>query len=331
MEVISVKNLSRSFNQYKKATGLLGSIKSLLKRNYFKVSAVSDISFSIDAGEIVGFIGPNGAGKTTTLKMLSGILYPTSGQVQVLGHTPTDRKREFQEKIALVMGQKSQLIWDLPAKDSFMLNKHVYNIPENTFKNSVLELSSILEIEDILEIPVKKLSLGQRMKCELLASILHGPQILFLDEPTIGLDVVVQKKVREFIKEYNETYKTTVILTSHYMDDVKELCKRIIVISKGSIVFDGEISTLVKKYATHKYLKLVFTKSVNREDIQVFGKITDSSDDGFSYTLSVPEEGHVQIASQILQKLPVDDIDISEVELEDIIRKIFANSDSSIC
>ncbi|MBP7859921.1 ABC transporter ATP-binding protein, partial [Patescibacteria group bacterium] len=223
---IKVQNLSKTFKVHKKEEGLIGSVKGLFKREYKTIEAVKNVSFNIEQGELVGFIGPNGAGKTTTLKMLSGLLYPSEGKVKVLGYTPYERKHPFLKQISLVMGQKNQLFWDLPAIETFNLNKEIYEVDTKTYKKTLDELVEMLDIKEILNQQVRKLSLGQRMKCELVASLIHTPKILFLDEPTIGLDVVAQKKLRQFIKEYNEKYNATVILTSHYMGDVKELCKR---------------------------------------------------------------------------------------------------------
>ncbi len=249
MPIIEVKNLTKTFKIYKKEPGLSGSLKSLFSRKYENKTAVNDVSFSIEEGELIGFIGPNGAGKTTTLKMLSGLLYPSGGSVSVLGYKPFDRKNEFLKQISLVMGQKNQLWWDLPPMDTFLLNKEIYEISDKDFKSRVEELSELLDVKDILNVQVRKLSLGQRMKCELMAALLHHPKILFLDEPTIGLDVVVQQKLRDFIKEYNIKYKATILLTSHYMRDVKHLCKRVVVINYGQIIYDGNLDQLTKQYA----------------------------------------------------------------------------------
>ncbi len=323
-KLISVQNLTKSFKQYKKTSGIKGSIKSFFRREYFEVQAVDKISFDIDQGEIVGFIGPNGAGKTTTLKMLSGILYPTAGKIDVLGYKPFERKPEFQKQFAIVMGQKSQLWWDLPAMEGFILNKEIYEVPDSIFNDSINELAELLEVKDVLEIPVRKLSLGQRMKCELIASLLHRPRLLFLDEPTIGLDIIVQKKIRNFLKEYNQKYKTTVLLTSHYMDDVQELCNRIIVINKGKLIFDGSLSKLMQDYANNKYLKLNFNQKITKADLSKYGKIMEFNSDGYSATISVTREVHTKVAAEILSNFQVDDLDISEVSLEEVIGKIFS-------
>lgn len=248
MSIIEVKNLSKNFRSYQKEPGISGAIKSFFYRKHYDVKAVENISFDIERGELIGFIGPNGAGKTTTLKMLSGLLYPSSGRISVLGSTPFNRKPDFLKQISLVMGQKNQLWWDLPAMDTFLLNKEIYEVSDEDFKTRVEELSELLDVKDILNVQVRKLSLGQRMKCELMAALIHQPKILFLDEPTIGLDVVVQQRLRDFIKEYNEKHKATILLTSHYMRDVKQLCDRVIVINFGSIIYDGDLNALLKKY-----------------------------------------------------------------------------------
>ncbi len=319
--IIEVKNLKKYYKQHKKEPGLKGSIKALFKRKYFTIKAVDDISFNIDEGEMVGFIGPNGAGKTTTLKVLSGLLYPTEGEAKVLGYIPHKRQAEYQKQFSLVMGQKNQLWWDLPAIESFILNKEIYEVPDEKYKKTVNELAKLLDVKDVLKVQVRKLSLGQRMKCELIAALLHSPKVLFLDEPTIGLDVVMQKKIREFFKEYNKLYKTTVILTSHYMDDVKELCHRIIMINKGKIVYDGELDKIIKKYAKNKYITMVFLKEVDKKDLSKYGKVIKY--EPLQATISVSRHVTPHIASEVLKKLPVDDLDIAETELEDIIRDLF--------
>lgn len=321
--IIKVQNLKKSFKQYKKEPGLKGTLKSIFKRQFFEVNAVNDISFEIEPGEFVGFIGPNGAGKTTTLKMLSGILYPSSGEISVAGHIPQKRETQFLKSISLVMGQKSQLWWDLPAMDGFILNKEIYEVDDNDFKFLINELAELLEVKDLLKIPVRKLSLGQRMKCELMASLIHRPKVLFLDEPTIGLDIVVQKRIREFFNYYNQKSKTTVLLTSHYMEDVAELCKRVIIINHGSKIYDGTLEELTRKYANNKYLKLIFNRPVELADLAKFGEVIERDKDGLKGTISVSRESHTKVASGLLESLPVDDLDISEVELEDIVTKIF--------
>jgi ABC-2 type transport system ATP-binding protein len=248
MPAIVVHHLSKTFRVPQKQPGLRGAIRGLYKREYRDVQAVKGIDFSVEEGELLGFLGPNGAGKTTTLKMLSGLLHPTSGEATVLEHIPWKRERTFQKQFTMVMGQRTQLWWDLPAWDSFLLNKEIYEIPDTQFQETVEELSSLLEIKDLLEIPVKKLSLGQRMKAELACSLLHRPRVLLLDEPTIGLDVVMQKKVRDFIRNYNRRFKATILLTSHNMDDVSELCSRVILINHGRILFNDALTRLQERF-----------------------------------------------------------------------------------
>jgi ABC-2 type transport system ATP-binding protein len=275
MPTIEVKNLVKSYEYYKKQPGLWASVKSLFHREKLLAEAVKNINFEIKEGELVGFLGPNGAGKTTTLKVLSGILYPNGGDVRVLGYDPYKRQKEYQKQFALVMGQKNQLWWDLPAMESFILNKEIYEVSDGDFKNNLDELVNLLDIGDILDIQVRKLSLGQRMKCELVAALLHKPKVLFLDEPTIGLDVVAQKNIRDFIKKYNQEKKTTIILTSHYMEDISQLCQRVIIINLGEIVYDGDLQALVNKYAPYKLLTVTFNNNgVQKGMVEKFGEIS---------------------------------------------------------
>lgn len=322
--IVSVHKLNKTFKQYKKGSGLKGAIKSLFKRDYFDIEAVKDISFDINEGEFVGFIGPNGAGKTTTLKCLSGLLYPTNGVVNVLGFTPWDRKREYLKQISLVMGQKNQLWWDLPAIDSFLLNKEIYEIPTDQFKSRLEEIIDLLEIEDIIDIQVRKLSLGERMKCELASSLLHNPKVIFLDEPTIGLDVIMQQKLRNFFKSYNEKFNTTIMLTSHYMDDVKELAKRVIIINEGNVVYDGDLSHLVRKYVNHKNISFALSKRILKADLAGLREIIEF--DGRNVVLSVAREDIPAVSAKLLKNLPIEDLDIREIPLDDVIRKIFKES-----
>lgn len=323
MKIIEVKNLTKVYDYYKKQPGLVASIKSLFKREKLFTEAVKNVSFDIEEGELVGFLGPNGAGKTTTLKMLSGILHPSSGTATVLGFTPHKRQKEYQKQFALVMGQKNQLWWDLPAMESFILNKEIYEVSDEDFKANLDELVELLDIKDILDVQVRKLSLGQRMKCELVAALLHKPKVLFLDEPTIGLDVVAQKNIRDFLKKYNKQNKTTIILTSHYMEDIKELCERVIIIDHGEIGFDGNLDELVKSTASEKILKLEFENKVVKADVEKFGEIRQF--DPYSVELAVNREEIRQVAAKVLaSKLPISDIAISEVPIDDVIRKVFA-------
>ncbi|MDP2656048.1 MAG: ATP-binding cassette domain-containing protein [bacterium] len=323
MSEIEVQQLSRSYEYYRKQQGLSGSLKSLFYRQKLYAQAVQNVSFSIKSGELVGFLGSNGAGKTTTLKMLSGILHPTSGEVKVLGHIPWKREKTYQKQFALLMGQKNQLIQDLPAIETFTLNKAIYEIPEKEFQENMDELVTLFDIKDILDIQVRKLSLGQRMKCELVAALLHKPKVLFLDEPTIGLDVVAQKNIRDFIKKYNQEKKTTIILTSHYMEDIKELCKRVIIINLGKIIYDGALDDLIQKYATHKLLKVIFNENgVKRKEIEKFGEI-DAFHPHVCIIKTARSEAKSIAASLLSSNLPIEDIIINEVDIDDVIRQIF--------
>lgn len=320
--IIEVENLSRSFSYFKKQPGLWSTFKNLFHPKKLTKKAVKKINFKIKKGEFVGFLGPNGAGKTTTLKMLAGILTPTSGKAGVLGFSPWERKEEYQKQFAMVMGQKSQLWWDLPAMDSFLLNKAIYEIPDEEFFPRVEELSGLLDIKKILHKQVRQLSLGERMKCELVASILHRPKVLFLDEPTIGLDVVAQKNIRDFLKKYNEENQTTILLTSHYMGDIAKLCKRIIIIDRGSIIYDGPIEKLIKKYAVNKGITIHLESEVEEKSVAVFGKIHKF--EPLKISLEIPREKIKEVAAQILSSnLPIKDIDITEPTVENIIRNIF--------
>lgn len=323
--VIDVQNLKKHFQVFDKPPGLWGSIQSLWHRQYRTVKAVDDISFQIEAGEIVGFIGQNGAGKTTTLKVLSGLLYPTSGQVSVLGFDPWQRKKEFQKQFALVMGQKNQLWWDLPAMETFSLNQAIYEIPDAQFKKNLTTLIDLLNVSDVVNVQVRKLSLGQRMKCELIAALLHQPKVLFLDEPTIGLDVLMQKTLRDFVLAYNREFGSTIILTSHYMGDVKELCKRAIVIDRGKLVFDGQLQQIVEKYARNKILSLIFSKPVTKSELHKFGKVKEYAQDGSAYsaTLLVDRKIATKTAAAVLSALPVQDLTIEEPPIDAIIREVF--------
>ncbi len=325
--IIDVANLRKSYRTYRKPEGLRAAFGGLFRREAAEARAVDDITFSLDAGEMVGFIGPNGAGKTTTLKMLSGLLHPTSGAVRVLGHVPFHREAAFQRQISLVMGQKNQLWWDLPAMDSFVLNREIYGVPDARFRATLSELVDLLELGDALDVQVRRLSLGQRMKCELVAALLHQPRVLFLDEPTIGLDVVVQKRIRDFLRLYNQRHGATVLLTSHYMDDVEQLCRRVVVIDHGRLIFDGGLSTLVERYAGAKYVTAVFGQPVERADLEAYGRVV-SYEDGLKATLAMPREGHSRQAAALLGAYRVDDLDIRDPGLEEVIARVFQDQPS---
>lgn len=318
---IIVEHLIKNFEVTKKKGGLAGSISSLFKPDKKIITALKKISFSVSPGELVGFIGPNGAGKTTTLKVLSGLLYPTAGFIQVLGYDPWERKPEFLKKISFVMGQKNQLWWDLPAIDTFELNREIYEIPVKKYKEILTELTRVLEVGKLLDVQVRKLSLGQRMRLELISSLLHEPEVLFLDEPTIGLDVVAQQKVRDFIFQYNRSRKATILLTSHNMGDLIDLAKRVIVIDKGKILFDGNLRELVVKFAKTKLIKANLSEEADLKLLENIGEVKKISFP--QVVISVPREASAIAAAEFLQNLPVDDLTIEEEPIEETIRKLF--------
>lgn len=321
MPVIEVNKLGKTYTFHKKAPGLVNSVKSLFRRETLTTEAVKKITFSVEEGELVGFLGPNGAGKTTTLKMLAGILYPTSGEAKVLGFTPWDRKPAYQKQFSIVMGQKNQLWWDLPAMESFLLNKEIYEVPDAQFNDSIEELTTLLDLKDVLNVQVRKLSLGQRMKAELTAALLHRPKVLFLDEPTIGLDVVSQEKMREFIRRYNESKKTTIMLTSHYMEDVEALAKRVIIIDHGMIFYDGSLHGLASRVNEFKTVRVTFTRDVDKASLMQHGEVVEHT--LRTATLRIPRAGSALKTAAILQGLPVDDITVEEEPIDDVIRQFF--------
>jgi len=321
---IKVESLRRVYRSHQKEPGFIGSLKGLIKRQYRHVEALKGVSFSIHEGEFVGYIGPNGAGKTTTLKILSGLLYPSAGNVEVLGLTPWQRSDDFRRQIAFVMGQKGQLWWDLPARESFLLNQEIYRIPQKSFDHQMDYLAELLMVKDLLDVPVRDLSLGERMKVELIASLLHRPKILFLDEPTIGLDVVAQKRMRDFLKEYNQQEKSTVIFTSHNLKDIEELCRRVIVINDGSLLYDGTRDGLTREYTPHKILKITFADRIPA-GIERYGEVI--SRDELMVTLQVNEEAVVHCVRGLLENFSIEDISIAEIPLEDTIRKIFLSKE----
>lgn len=322
MSIVHVTGLTKTYEVYKKQPGLRGSLRALVKRDYQQVHAVKNISFDIEQGELVGFIGPNGAGKTTTLKTLSGLLHPTSGSVEVLGFNPWERKYDFLRNISLVMGQKNQLWWDLPAIESFHLAKEIYNIPDHTYKKNLKNLTSMLDLDEIVDVQVRKLSLGQRMKAELIAALIHSPKVLFLDEPTIGLDVVMQKTMRKFIKDYNSAFDGSIILTSHYMADVKELCKRVIIIDKGEIIYDGLLADVITKFASSKQIQATFSKEVDPAKLKRIKGYESHSENQLE--LQVKRQDVAKAASDLLKNFPVLDINIKEPDIEDVIRDVFS-------
>ncbi|RUS95294.1 ABC transporter [Dulcicalothrix desertica PCC 7102] len=319
--IVEVNNLVKHYYVHEKEAGLKGSLKSFFNRNNKIIKAVDNISLRIAPGEIVGFLGSNGSGKTTTLKMLSGLLHPTEGQIKVAGFTPKYRQHGFLSSITLVMGQKQQLDWDLCAEDSFLLHQAIYEIPDRTYRRRVAEMTEMLELKGLLNKQVRKLSLGERMKCELAIALLHQPKIVFLDEPTIGLDVNMQQAVREFIAQYNEYYGATIILTSHYMADLTALAKRILVINSGKLIFDGDLKSFTEQKAPHKVLKLQFIEPQPAHILRRYGTVR-------SHVANIAEllVEHVAVtktAVELLKNLPVADISIEDIPIEEVVREVF--------
>lgn len=321
MLAVETVDLSKVYVSTKKAPGILGSLKGLVSSEKKETIAVKDVNLRIEQGELVGFLGPNGAGKTTTLKMLSGILYPTSGKATVLGFEPFARKNEMLRQIALVMGNKNQLWWDLPAWDSFIVLRELYEIEEKVFKSRMDALVETLQIKEVLHTQVRKMSLGERMKCELVAALIHAPRVLFLDEPTLGLDVVSQKKMREFLREMHRSDGSTILLTSHYMQDVVELCDRVVVIDKGAVVFEGTLDRLTEQFSDTKTVILTLESEVEKDDLEKYGTLV-SLDDGVA-VLEVKRTETAAIVSAVLQNLPVCDVKIDELSMEEIVRRLF--------
>ena len=323
--MIAVRNLTRVFRTYKKQPGFWGGVKGLFKREYEETAAARDISFDIEEGEFVGFIGPNGAGKTTTLKMLSGLIYPTSGTARVAGFDPTKRENAYRRLFALVLGQKNQLWWDLPAQESFLLLRHIYGIPAQQYQKTLDELVDLLDVRAKLNVMVRELSLGERMKMELIAALLHRPRVLFLDEPTIGLDVISQKAVRSFLRDYNRRYKVTILLTSHYMADIKELCERVIIIHKGAKIYDGALKQLESASGTRKKIITFLPEPGPAFPSNWQSSHGETSHDAATgkFTVRVPGENVVAVSQEILTAGPVADICIEDVPLEDVIAELF--------
>ena len=327
--MIEVSHLTRVFRTYKKRPGFWGGVKGLFHREFEETAAAKDISFSIAEGEFVGFLGPNGAGKTTTLKILSGLIYPTSGTARVAGFDPTKRENAYRRLFALVLGQKNQLWWDLPAIESFNLLRAIYGLPHDQFKATLDELVDLLAVRPKLDVMVRELSLGERMKMELIAALIHRPRVLFLDEPTIGLDVVSQKAVRQFLRDYNRRYRVTILLTSHYMADIKELCERVIVIHKGAKIYDGALGRLENAGGARKKIITFMPTLADGSSGAAFPDTWQSrhgttirADDG-KFTLCVPGDKVVAVSQEILSTGPVADITIEDVPLEDVIAELF--------
>ncbi|GAA5512026.1 linearmycin resistance ATP-binding protein LnrL [Deinococcus carri] len=318
---VRVRDLRKSYAVHEKEPGFLGSLRSFVKRQTRTVEAVRGVSFDLAPGEVVGFLGPNGAGKTTTLKMLSGLLHPSGGEVRVAGFEPRRREAAFLGRITLVMGQKQQLIWDLPALDSFLVNQALYEIPDTQYRETMREFTEVLGLSGILKKQVRKLSLGERMKCELAAALLHRPQVLFLDEPTIGLDVNMQESVRAFIRDYNERYGATVILTSHYMADVTALARRILVIDSGRLVFDGDLARLAEQGHGGKTVRLQLRQPVSAPRLAAYG--SDVKVDGLSAELTVPRAEVSPRAARLLADLDVADLTVEDPPIETVMAELF--------
>jgi ABC-2 type transport system ATP-binding protein len=322
--IVSVRALTKVYRVHEREEGLRASLRSILRRRYRDVPAVMEATFSIAPGEIVGFLGPNGAGKTTTLKMLSGLLFPTSGEARVVGHVPWRREDAFLRRIALLMGNRTQLVWDIPAADSFRVLQEIYRIPDDTYRTTVRELTDLLELEPLLHKPVRNLSLGERMKVEFAAGLLHGPQVAFLDEPTLGLDVSMQSRIRRFVAEWNRRTGATILLTSHYMDDVVALCKRVIVIHRGRLLYDGELGELAQRMAPYKVITVALRNGAGSAVLDELGTVVRREES--SATVHVPREAAAERTARIVQALgqSLADISVEDPPIEEVIDRVFA-------
>jgi ABC-2 type transport system ATP-binding protein len=320
---IYVHQLTKTYRTYQKEAGFWGALRGLAHRHYKETAAAKEVSFSVAEGELVGFLGPNGAGKTTVLKMLSGLLYPTSGEATVLGFTPWERQSDFKRQFALILGQKNQLWWDLPASESLELNRVIYGIDAAAAQRTIDELTELLDVREKLAVMVRELSLGERMKMELIAALLHRPKVLFLDEPTIGLDVVSQKKVREFLREYTARNRITTLLTSHYMQDIEELCDRVIIIDHGQVFFDGALQDIIDRLARHKMMTLTRRKGLRETDYALYGEVQEKS--ATEVRLKIPRDRIVAASRDLIAALDVDDFTVEDVPIEEIIREVFSS------
>jgi len=321
-ETILVEKLSKTYQVPEREGGFGAAVQSFFKRKYKDVKAVQEVNFKIAQGEIVGFLGPNGAGKTTTLKMLAGLLHPTSGTANVLGFTPWELKNDYLRSMTLVMGQRNRLSWDIPAADSYLLNQAIYRIPDDEYKKTYKELDELLELEPLMKKPVRNLSLGERMKCEIAVGLLHRPKVLFLDEPTIGLDITGQARIREFLREYNKRTGATILLTSHYMADVTALCERIIIIHHGNLKYDGGISDLSRRIAPFKLIGVLLAES-NSHDLSRYGTPVQNEEDAEKVYIQVKAEDVTRVTSRMLSELPIADISIADPPIENVIERAF--------
>jgi ABC-2 type transport system ATP-binding protein len=320
--IIKIEKISKTYQVPEREGGFGAAFRSFFKRKYKDVKAVQEVSFEIGQGEIVGFLGPNGAGKTTTLKMLSGLLHPTGGTARVLGFTPWELKQEYLRSMTLVMGQRNRLSWDIPAADSFLLNQAIYRIPDDQYKQTYKELDEMLELEPLMKKPVRNLSLGERMKCEIAVGLLHRPKVLFLDEPTIGLDITGQARIREFLREYNKRTGATILLTSHYMADVTALCERIIIIHHGQLKYDGGINDLSRRIAPFKLIGVRLAES-NSHELSQYGEPVQNEEDAEKQYIQVKAEDVTKVTSRMLSDLPIHDITIADPPIEDVIERAF--------
>ena len=328
MAAIEIKNLCKSYRVYQKQEGMLASVKGLFHREYREVHAVRDIDLTVERGEFVAFLGPNGAGKTTTLKLLSGVINPDSGTCQVLGHVPWERENSYRRKFALVMGQKKQLWWDLPAAESFRLNQHIYGVPREQFHRTRNELTDMLDVTRLLGQPVRELSLGERMKMELIAALLHQPDVLFLDEPTIGLDVVAQHKIQQFLKAYQQERDTTILLTSHYMKDIQALCKRVVIIANGAVYHDGSLEDIVDRFSGEKIVTLQMADDRSIEALKDLPGLVEIEAPRIKFRVDRDDVGRT--LSDILASHSVDDIVVEEPPLEEVISNVFSEAERNV-
>lgn len=326
MPAVQARNLTKTYRVYQKREGVVASFVGLFRRKYRTVEAVRDVSFSIEEGEMVAFLGPNGAGKTTTLKLLSGLIYPTTGAADVLGYVPWERQNAFRRRFSLVMGQKNQLWWDLPAQESFVLHREIYRIDPPAFARRLDELTSLLEVKKLVSQPVRELSLGERMRMELIAALLHSPEVLLLDEPTIGLDVVSQRRVQEFLRYYQSQRKITVILTSHYMKDVEALCKRAIIINQGEIKHDGSLAEIIERFSQNKVIQLQFALDETPANLDRYGTVLEFIPPRAK--IEVERQRVPDVLSAVLEEYRVEDVGVQDRPLEDVIAEMFAETDS---
>ncbi len=323
---IRVRNLVKHYQVADREGGLRASLRSVVRRRHRIVRAVDDITFDMQPGEIVGFLGPNGAGKTTALKLLSGLLHPTAGEATVLDFTPWERRREFLSAITLIMGQRQQLYWDLPAMDTFLVNKAVFGLRDAAYQESLDLLVDLLDLDSLLTKPVRQLSLGERMKAELAAGLLHRPRVLFLDEPTIGLDVTMQQRIRDFVMRYNATTGATILLTSHYMADVKALAERVVVIDRGKLLYDGLLTGLIDRYAPHKTITLHLERPIDRADVSAYGEVVAADD--VQIQLRTDKAKAAAVTARLLAELPVTDLSVEDPPLEYVIDQVFHRRES---